>query len=75
MNKRIQKLHDEMERNKLRIAELTLRNKELRSAVKKQEDLEILGTVRSLNLSVDDVLALLGAAPEAPEQENQEKGE
>ena len=65
--KRLQKMKDEIERNKRRITELSNRNKELRNAVKKQEDLEILGTVRSLNLSIDEVLVLLGAA--APEQE------
>lgn len=80
MNKKIKKYNDEMERNKLRIAELTARNKELRSLIKKEEDLEIIGTIRAMNMSVEDLIRLLHGDSESEDSDesfipNTDKGE
>ena len=59
MNKRIKKYRDELKRNELRISELKARNKELGKLILKEEDLEIIGTFRSLNMTVEELMELL----------------
>ena len=65
MNKRIKKYRDELLRNEQRIAGLKARNKELGKLILKEEDLEIIGTFRSLNMTVEELMELLNGDPRA----------
>lgn len=59
MNKKIQKYLDEIEKSEKKIAELQQYIKETRIALKKEEDMEMVRSIRGMNLDRDELFRLL----------------
>lgn len=59
MNHKIEKLRSEHDKNKARIAELQGRNRDLERQITDLENSDILSLVRSQNLTLDQLTALI----------------
>lgn len=66
MNPKVVKLKDEREKNCEKITALQARNKKIDEMVLKIENTDIIGMVRELSLSPDDLAALLAAVKRNP---------
>lgn len=62
MNPKITKLLAEREKNSEKIAKLTARNEEIDSQVTELENLDIVGMVRRMGMTPDQLAALMAAA-------------
>ena len=62
MNPKITKLLAEKEKNSEKIAKLTARNEEIDSQVTELENLDIVGMVRRVGMTPDQLAALMEAA-------------
>ena len=67
MNPKIQKLRNELSKNEAKIKTLQERNIQLRKQLQSMENTEIIGLIRSMNLDVDAVYALIQSTQPAPE--------
>ena len=71
MNPKIKKIDKEYEKNAAKIAELQARQKELETQRLELENLDIIGLVRSVGLTPDQLAAILQtAAPAQPGKED-----
>ena len=71
MNPKIKKIDKEYEKNAAKIAELQARQKELETQRLELENLDIIGLVRSVGLTPDQLAAILqAAAPAQPGKED-----
>lgn len=61
MNKKIQKLREEQERNEAKITALKERNKDIERKVAEEENIEIRAVLRSHNITLDELIALASA--------------
>ena len=69
MNPKIRKLRAERAKNDDKIAKLTARNEEVDKEIMKLENLDIIGLVRAVGLTPDQLAALIQAnARPAPER-------
>lgn len=69
MNPKIKKLRAERAKNDDKIAKLTARNEEVDNEIMKLENLDIIGLVRAVGLTPDQLAALIQAnARPAPER-------
>ena len=69
MNPKIRKLRAERVKNDDKIAKLTARNEEVDKEIMKLENLDIIGLVRAVGLTPDQLAALIQAnARPAPER-------
>lgn len=59
MNPKIQKLRAEIAKNEAKIKQLQERTDPLRQELKSVENTEIIGLIRTMNLDVDSVYALI----------------
>ena len=66
MNPKIKKIDTEYEKNAAKITELQERQKELEKQRLELENLDIIGLVRSMGLTPDQLAALIRAAPPQP---------
>ena len=62
MNPKITKLLAEREKNSEKIARLTARNEEIDSQVTELENLDIVGMVRSMGMTPEELAALIEAS-------------
>lgn len=69
MNPKIKKLSAEREKNEKKIAELRLRNGEIDKQITELENLDIVGLVRSLGMTPEQLSELLRTVKAAPEKE------
>jgi len=73
MNQKIRKINTEYEKNAAKITELQARQVELEKQRTELENLDIIGLVRGMGLTPDQLAALIRSAnvtrPPAPEQE------
>lgn len=69
MNPKIKKLCTEREKNEKKIADLRLRNGEIDKQITELENLDIVGLVRSLGMTPEQLAALLKTVKAAPEKE------
>ena len=76
MNPKIKKIDTEYEKNAAKITELQARQRELEKQRLELENLDIIGLVRGMGLSPDQLAALIKAAPPqpVPEPERKEDG-
>ena len=65
MNPKITKLLAEKEKNSEKIAKLSARNEEIDSQVTELENLDIVGMVRRVGMTPDQLAALMEAARQA----------
>ena len=66
MNPKIKKIDKEYEKNAEKITELQARQRELEKQRMELENLDIIGLVRGMGLSPDQLAALIKAAPPQP---------
>ena len=66
MNPKIKKIDSEYEKNAAKITELQARQRELEKQRMELENLDIIGLVRGMGLSPDQLAALIQAAPPQP---------
>ena len=66
MNPKIKKLRAERAKNDDKIAKLTARNEEVDKEIMNLENLDIIGLVRAVGLTPDQLAALIQAAPPQP---------
>ena len=66
MNPKIRKLRAERAKNDDKIAKLTARNEEVDKEIMNLENLDIIGLVRAVGLTPDQLAALIQAAPPQP---------
>ena len=66
MNPKIKKIDKEYEKNAEKITELQARQRELEKQRMELENLDIIGLVRGMGLSPDQLAALIQAAPPQP---------
>lgn len=69
MNPKIKKINKEYAKNAEKIAELQARQTELEQQRTELENLDIIGLVRNIGLSPDQLAALLRSTNAAPSQE------
>ena len=76
MNPKIKKIDKEYEKNAEKITELQARQRELEKQRMELENLDIIGLVRGMGLSPDQLAALIKAVPvpAAPTPERKEDG-
>ena len=68
MNPKIMKLRGELEKNKGKISDLQGRNRELEKQIRELEDTDIIGMVREIGMTPEQLAALLsGKAAVSPE--------
>ena len=74
MNQKLRKINTEYEKNAAKITELQARQAELEKERTKLENLDIIGLVRRVGLTTDQLAAILHATdtsrPPEPEQED-----
>ena len=74
MNQKLRKINTEYKKNAAKIAELQARQAELEKERTKLENLDIIGLVRGVGLTTDQLAAIIRAAdttrPPEPEQED-----
>ncbi len=75
MNVKIKKLKEERVKNCNKISALTTRNEEIDREVTKLENLDIIGLVRSLGLSPDQLAMILHGPPAKVPVMTDEQGE
>lgn len=63
MNPKIKKIDSEYEKNAAKITELQARQRELEKQRMELENLDIIGLVRSMGLTPDQLAALIQAVP------------
>lgn len=63
MNPKIRKLRAERAKNDDKIAKLTARNEEVDKEIMNLENLDIIGLVRAVGLTPDQLAALIQSAP------------
>ena len=66
MNMKIKKIDVEYEKNAAKISELQARQKELDKQRAELENLDIIGLVRSLGMTADELTALIQSAKNGP---------
>lgn len=66
MNMKIKKIDAEYEKNAAKISELQARQKELDKQRAEFENLDIIGLVRSLGMTADELAALIQSAKTVP---------
>ena len=66
MNPKIRKLRAERAKNDDKIAKLTARNEEVDKEIMNLENLDIIGLVRAVGLTPDQLAALIQATPPQP---------
>lgn len=72
MNPKIKKIDTEYEKNAAKIAELQSRQKELEKQRTELENLDIIGLVRGVGLTPEQLAALIrGEKPDASEKEEE----
>lgn len=72
------KLREEMEKNQAKIAELQARNRELQKKIRESENTDILGLIRAVNMTPEELAEFLRQAkPSAklPVQQDEETEE
>ncbi len=73
MNPRIQKLRDERTKNREKIARLEKRNEELNKKITELENLDIIDMVRTVNVSPEELNALLEKIKSGPIKEQNDE--
>lgn len=66
MNAKIKKIDTEYEKNAAKIAELQARQKELEKQRTEYENLDIIGLVRSMGVTPEELAAIMQAARQNP---------
>jgi predicted nuclease with TOPRIM domain len=73
------KLREEMEKNQAKIAELQARNRELQKKIRESENTDILGLIRAVNMTPEELAEFLKQAkpsaklPVLPDEEETEE--
>ena len=77
MNPKIQKLHNELDKNLDKIRKLEARNAELKQQIRELEDVDIIGMVRAMGLSTEELAKLIRKNPDliTPDKEELEANE
>lgn len=64
MNPKIQKLRTELDKNLNKIRKLEVRNVELKQQIREMEDVDIIGMVRAMGLSTEELAKLIQKNPD-----------
>ena len=64
MNPKIQKLRNELDKNLDKIQKLEARNAELKQQIRELEDVDIIGMVRAMGLSTEELAKLIRKNPD-----------
>ena len=64
MNPKIQKLRNELDKNLDKIRKLEARNAELKQQIRELEDVDIIGMVRAMGLSTEELAKLIQKNPD-----------
>ena len=64
MNPKIQKLRNELDKNLDKIRKLEARNAELKQQIRELEDVDIIGMVRAMGLSTEELAKLIRKNPD-----------
>ena len=77
MNPKIQKLRNELDKNLDKIRKLEARNAELKQQIRELEDVDIIGMVRAMGLSTEELAQLIRKNPDliTPDKEEFEANE
>jgi len=77
MNPKIQKLRNELDKNLDKIQKLEARNAELKQQIRELEDVDIIGMVRAMGLSTEELAKLIRNNPDliTPNKEEFEANE
>ena len=77
MNPKIQKLRNELDKNLDKIRKLEARNAELKQQIRELEDVDIIGMVRAMGLSTEELAKLIRKNPDliTPDKEELEANE
>lgn len=77
MNPKIQKLRNELDKNLDKIRKLEARNAELKQQIRELEDVDIIGMVRAMGLSTEELAKLIRNNPDliTPDKEEFEANE
>lgn len=77
MNPKIQKLRNELDKNLDKIRKLEARNAELKQQIRELEDVDIIGMVRAMGLSTEELAKLIQKNPDliTPDKEEFEANE
>ena len=77
MNPKIQKLRNELDKNLGKIRKLEARNVELKQQIRELEDVDIIGMVRAMGLSTEELAKLIQKNPDliTPDKEEFEANE
>lgn len=77
MNPKIQKLRNELDKNLDKIRKLEARNTELKQQIRELEDVDIIGMVRAMGLSTEELAKLIRKNPDliTPDKEELEANE
>ena len=77
MNPKIQKLRTELDKNLDKIRKLEARNAELKQQIREMEDVDIIGMVRAMGLSTEELAKLIRKNPDliTPNKEEFEANE
>lgn len=77
MNPKIQKLRNELDKNLDKIQKLEARNAELKQQIRELEDVDIIGMVRAMGLSTEELAKLIRKNPDliTPNKEEFEANE
>ena len=77
MNPKIQKLRNELDKNLDKIRKLEARNVELKQQIRELEDVDIIGMVRAMGLSTEELAKLIRKNPDliTPDKEELEANE
>ena len=72
MNPKIQKLRTELDKNLNKIRKLEVRNVELKQQIREMEDVDIIGMVRAMGLSTEELAKLIQKNPDliTPDKED-----
>lgn len=73
MNPRITKLRTELEKNRSKITDLQIRNRDLEKQIRELEDTDIIGMVRENGMTMEEFAELFQRMQSAPAPVNQEK--
>ena len=77
MNPKIQKLRNELDKNLDKIRKLEARNADLKQQIRELEDVDIIGMVRAMGLSTEELAKLIRKNPDliTPDKEEFEANE
>lgn len=73
MNPRITKLRTELEKNRSKITDLQIRNRDLEKQIRELEDTDIIGMVRENGMTMEEFAELFQRMQSAPAPVNLEK--